>query len=191
MAVSTNGIRSEATVMSDSTTDTNIGSVLIDILSEMRKSNDQTLLEMKQLGGLLANIKDNTKDNIKEMVWHKAREDKEPIDVLIRTSFVSVGDIDAIKQEFKCEFYLSVEWKEPALKGKTQNDVINWENYWDPAVYVIDAVSYDIFEKNQKILPWQSPDEAPTVKQYFRIKGTFKEVRIQANIFRKMRYSIF
>ena len=33
---------------------------------------------------------------------------------------MSVGDIDGVNQEFKAWFYIGAKWKEPALKGKTQ-----------------------------------------------------------------------
>ena len=38
--------------------------------------------------------------------------------VQIRASFISVGDIDTVKQEFSCDIYVSVTWREPRLQGK-------------------------------------------------------------------------
>ena len=40
------------------------------------------------------------------------------ITVDIRTSIISVGDIDTVSQQFKCDFYLSATWKEPQLQGR-------------------------------------------------------------------------
>ena len=138
------------------------------------------LIEMRESRNLLSKINRKTNSKITDMVMLKERNDPGPVKVFIRTSFVHVGDIGAIKQEFKCEFYLSVKWKEPAHKGKKQDDFIEWENYWDPNVYILDAVSYEIHEKEQKLLKSKdSSDDVPYVLQYFRIKGTFKEVRIQ------------
>ena len=36
----------------------------------------------------------------------------------IRTSIISVGDIDTVGQQFKCDIYLTATWEEPQLKGK-------------------------------------------------------------------------
>ena len=150
------------TVRESDTTDDK--TALREILSEMRKTRD-----------LLEKIQENTKESVKEMVWHKRRED--PVDVFIRMSFVSIGDIDTVKQEFQCEFYMQVRWNEPELIGEKMDDVIEWERYWDPSIYIVDVVNYDIFEKTQKLIPSDFPGEAPDVVQYFHVKGTFKEVR--------------
>ena len=188
MATPKNGTHSEATVMTDDkSTVTNTDSLLKDLLSQMKKSVDllskmkeNTEDEMRKSRNLLSKINGNTKDNITEMVMMKKRNCSEPVEVFIRTSFVNVGDIDAIKQEFTCEFYLSVKWEEPDHKDKKEDDCIEWENYWDPNVYILDAVSYDIHEKEQKLLKSKDPsDDVPSVLQRFHIKGTFKEVRIQ------------
>ena len=149
----------EADVTDDNT-------VLREILSQMRQTQE-----------VLEKIQDNTKDTVKEMVWYKRREGH--VSVYIRVSFVSVGDIDTVKQEFQCEFYMQVRWNEPELTGKTVDDIIEWENYWDPSIYIVDIVSFDIYERTQKLIPPQEEGESPDVVQYFHIKGTFKEVRLQ------------
>ena len=41
----------------------------------------------------------------------------------IRTSVISVGDIDTVGQQFKCDFYLSATWQEPQLRGKSPAEV--------------------------------------------------------------------
>jgi len=138
-------------------------SVLKEILSEMKKTRD-----------VLEQVQENTKDSIKEMKWYKRREDN--VAVYIRMSFVMVGDIDTVKQEFQCEFYMTVRWNEPELIGKTTDDIIDWEKCWDPSIYIVDIVSYDIYEKTQKLVPSQLSNEPPDVVQYFHIKGTFKEI---------------
>ena len=141
-------------------------SVVKEILSEMKKTRD-----------VLEKVQENTKDSIKEMKWYSRRGDN--VAVYIRMSVVSVGDIDAIKQEFQCEFYMSFRWNEPRLVGRTTDDIIDWESYWDPSIYIVDIVSYDIYEKTQKLAPSQFGIGPPDVVQYFHIKGTFKEVRFK------------
>ena len=41
----------------------------------------------------------------------------------IRTSVISVGDIDTVGQQFKCDFYLSATWQEPQLQGRSPSEV--------------------------------------------------------------------
>eukprot|EP00794_Sanderia_malayensis_P004594 gene4594-5197_t len=138
------------------------------------------LQELKQTNQLLMKLESNTKDGIKEMKWFNKRNDI--VEVYIRVSVVSVGDIDAIKQEFQCEFYLNVTWKEPQLLGKTRTEEVDWEEAWDPAVYFMDVVNYDIYERNQQLKPSSEENEPPSVVQYFHIKGTFKEI-LEVNTF--------
>ena len=100
MALHDNQILSKAALMTDGgSAVTDISSVLADIFSEVKKSGD-----------LLSKIKDSTEGDLAEMKCYKERVG--PVEVYIRTSFVSVCDIDTVKQEFKCEFYMSVRWNE-------------------------------------------------------------------------------
>lgn len=45
------------------------------------------------------------------------------ITVGIRASIISVGDIDTVGQQFKCDFYLSACWPEPRLQGRSPSEV--------------------------------------------------------------------
>lgn len=134
--------------------------ILAQILEELQKSNRP----------------EDAKDGVKYMVWKKGREDH--VEVYVRVSIVSVGDIDAVRQEFQCEFYLNLRWKEPMLIGKDALDEenIDWDSIWDPGVYIIDAVSLDVYERHQSIKLGVSAEAIPQVVQYYHIKGTFKEV---------------
>lgn len=135
--------------------------LLQELLSEVKSANTQ-----------LRAVESNTKDSVKDMIWYMKRDDH--INVYVRISVVSVGDIDAVKQEFQCEFYLTVRWKEPRFLGKT-SDEIDWDSAWDPGVYFMDVVQYDIFERHL-MLQNAETDVVPDVAQYYHIKGTFKEV---------------
>ena len=137
--------------------------LLLDLINEVKIANQQ-----------LRKLESNTKDGIKEMVWYKHRPDH--VKLFVRVSFVSIGDIDAVKQEFQCEFYLNVRWTEPLLKGKKHTDDVDWDSAWEPGVYFIDVVNYDIYERNQQLRPSSVDTGVPDVIQYFHIKGTFKEV---------------
>ena len=47
----------------------------------------------------------------------------------IRTSVISVGDIDTVGQQFKCDFYLSATWQEPQLQGRSPTEVRLHDRY--------------------------------------------------------------
>ena len=66
----------------------------------------------------------------------------------------------------------------PELNGKTEDDIIEWEKYWDPRIHIFNAASYNTCKKTQKLRICKSDaqNEAPEVVQDFHIKGTFKEV---------------
>ena len=119
---------------------------------------------------------EGSKDNVKYLVWKKARNDH--VDVYVRVSIVSVGDIDAVRQEFQCEFYMNLRWEENMLEGRdiSEEENIDWELAWEPGVYIIDAVSIDVFERHQSLRPPKYDGRPPQVVQYYHIKGTFKEV---------------
>ena len=136
--------------------------LLRNIHEELKRSND------------FHNKEHYSKDGVKYMVWYKDR--KEHITVFVRVSFVGIGDIDAVKQKFQCEFYMNLRWKEPTLLGKTSEDHIDWDSVWDPGVYIIDAVNFDIHERHQELRAAKLHGEPPDVIQYYHIKGTFKEV---------------
>ena len=140
-------------------------SLLRDLIKELQITNQY-----------LKNVDSNTKESVKEMVWYEKRPDL--VDVYIRVSFVSVGDIDAVKQEFQCEFYMQIRWTEPHLVGKTNSNEVDWENLWDPNIYINDVVSFDVHERSQRLVPADTYGMPPDVVQYLHIKGTFKEVEI-------------
>ena len=133
------------------------------------------LREIRQLKEHLLAIESNTTETkIKEMVWYPTREDH--VNVYLRASVVMVGDIDAVRQEFLCEFYLSVKWKEPRLKGRTADSQVDWDSEWEPDIYFVDMVSSDIFERHRGFLDEKPEDDIPTVFFYYHIRGIFKEV---------------
>ena len=137
--------------------------------------SDSNTKMMAEIMMQLMTIENNTRDSkIKEMVWHPSRDD--PVDVYLRTSVVMVGDIDAKKQEFLCEFYLSVKWREPRLKGRTNKSQIDWDKEWEPDIYFVDMISCDISERHRSILEPKhgAENDVPTVLFYYHIRGIFK-----------------
>lgn len=127
------------------------------------------------LGKKLTAIEKNTRDDIKTMHWFKERQN--PVDVFVRISVVSVGDIDTVKQQFVCEFYLSLRWEEPNLidmVGKEED--IDWREQWEPGIYFVDIINIEKYERNETLFPPKLEGGNPEVMFYYLIRGTFKEV---------------
>ena len=141
---------------------------------DIAKENDSSDV-LNQILGQLQKM-GSSNDGVKYMVWKKGRD--EHVDVYVRVSVVSVGDIDAVKQEFQCEFYMNLRWKECTLAGReiVEEEELDWDSVWDPGVYIIDAVNFDVYERYQKAQAPKNPGDWPEVVQYYHIKGTFKEV---------------
>eukprot|EP00794_Sanderia_malayensis_P020422 gene20422-22435_t len=120
-------------------------------------------------------VEENTREGIKKMTWFKQRQ--HPVDVYVRISVVTVGDIDTVKQQFVCEFYLSLRWEEPMLKDMIgREEEIDWRDYWEPGMYFVDLVDVEKYERNETLCPPRTEGGNPEVMFYYLIRGTFKEV---------------
>ena len=74
------------------------------------------------------------------------------VEAFVRISTVNVGDIDTVKQEFDCEFYLSVRWAEPRLKyDSLTGTVIENEPRWEPSIFFANLLQHDLYEMNQVV----------------------------------------
>ncbi|XP_065062175.1 glycine receptor subunit alpha-3-like isoform X2 [Rhopilema esculentum] len=132
------------------------------------------VIELEKTNQYLKNVVLNTKQSSGK-TFH--REDRvESVSVFISISVLSIGDIDAIKQDFQCEFYMQVRWTEPLLFGRSNSDDVDWEDVWDPNIHLIHAVGFDVLEKSNRLIPSLDSKTPPDIIQYFHIKGTFKEV---------------
>ena len=133
------------------------------------------VIELESTNQYLKNVVLNTKQSSGK-TFH--REDRgESVSVYISISVLSIGDIDAIKQDFQCEFYMQVRWTEPLLLGRSNSDEVDWEDVWDPNIHLIHAVGFDVLEKSNRLISSLDANTPPDIIQYFHIKGTFKEVR--------------
>lgn len=70
----------------------------------------------------------------------------------MRISIVNVGDIDTVKQEFDCEFYLSIRWAEPRLEYDMETKaVIEKGPRWGPSIFFANLLQHDLYEMNQVV----------------------------------------
>lgn len=119
-------------------------------LKEVNKNLRSLSAAILGLDKKLEAIETNTRDDIKKMTWFKKRNDS--VDVNVRISVVSVGDINTVQQQFNCEFYLTLRWEEPNLKHMIGRDEeIDWSNQWEPGIYFVDLIQIEKYERNETL----------------------------------------
>ena len=94
-----------------------------------REKNTKILSEMLEL--LQMKDKGEPKDYVIHNPFPKQRED--PVVMYVRINLNKIGDIDTVRQEFQCEFYMRLRWKEKKLQDTTasEKEKITWESVWD------------------------------------------------------------
>ena len=127
---------------------------------------------LKQLLELLQKKdRDEPKDNVRHKPFLVPRNDH--VKVYVRMSIIRVGEIDAVRQEFHCEFYMRLRWEEVGLKKSSiDKEKIDWDSMWNPSYYFINAVNIEDHERNRSI----RSGNPPQFILQCRIIGTFKEV---------------
>lgn len=133
---------------------------------------EASLAGLEDVKKLLVEIEDNTHAEVDNKC--DFRQNKlEKVIVAIRTSIISVGDIDTVGQQFKCDFYMSATWSEPQLQGRSPDD-IRWSNEWHPRIVFFNAVEIEKMEINHKLF-YEEGNKIPYAMQSYRIKGSFRE----------------
>ena len=119
------------------------------------------------------------------------RPDSNLVIVYLQISISSIEDIDTVRQEFTCQFYLGVNWEEPQLKDEAKDGrSIEWEKCWEPRIYFQNAVEIMNITSSTKLLqPFY--DGNPSVQMSYRVKGRFKTLfDLRAFPFDKQRLEI-
>ena len=138
----------------------------------MARKTSESKEILKQLLELLKKKdREEPKDNVRHKAFLVPRNDH--VKVYVRMSIIRVGEIDAVRQEFHCEFYMRLRWEEVSLKKNTiDKENIDWDSMWNPSYYFINAVNIEDHERNRSI----RRGNPPQVILQCRIIGTFKEV---------------
>ena len=126
---------------------------------------------LDKTNNILNKIEGNTRDTENDVWYPKPNGSKT---LLTRIRVANVGNIDTVNQQFYCEFYLYVKWKEPLLTGKEDNENIPWDKYWDPEIKFPNMASCDLNVRRHFFD--QSDNEVPFVCLRYHIKGYFREV---------------
>lgn len=143
------------------------------LLARIEKVETTLSRELKEIRKVLREIEDNThpEGDSKSAL----REDStEKVTVGIRASIISVGDIDTVGQQFKCDFYLSACWAEPRLVGHSPSEDIDWNNEWHPRIVFFNALEIEKIQKNHYLF-YEEGNEIPFALETYRIKGSFRE----------------
>ena len=100
-----------------------------------------------------------------------------PATVSVRVSILRIGDIDTVRQEFQCEFYMRLRWEEPELRGKdiSSTSKITWNSLWDPRFHFMNAVKFEKYDIMKKVWRPKSGSGDPQVRFLCFISGTFKD----------------
>ena len=147
--------------------------------SESSSENDDTEFDLiaDTLGSInekLSSIDVNTR--ICENELHTVvRPSHDLVTVYLQISISSVDDVDTMRQEFTCQFYLAASWEEPALKHVKDDEHIEWEQNWDPRIYFQNAVDISSQTSSHKLIR-PLYDGNPVVQLSYRIKGRFKSL---------------
>ena len=149
--------------------------VLSNNLKEFQKKEEErpdgnTEVLSKILELLQKKDKGEAKDYIVHDPFPKKRED--PVIVYVRISINKIGDIDTVRQEFQCRFYMRLRWTEEKLKviGEDRKEQTTWESMWDPRCHFLNAVRIDEEDIKKKI------GAAGEVVYHCYNTGVFKEV---------------
>lgn len=102
------------------------------------------------------------------------RAGKDVVFVHLQINISSIEDVDTVRQEFTCQFFLGVSWEEPQLKYSTKDqDEIEWDKCWDPRIYFQNVVEIiNMTSSTRLIRPLY--DGNPSVQVSYRVKGRFK-----------------
>ncbi|XP_063431035.1 cys-loop ligand-gated ion channel-like isoform X1 [Mytilus trossulus] len=93
--------------------------------------------------------------------------------VFIKVSFLKIGEIDTLKENFSADVYIQSRWREPQLDKQAANSTdIDWKAYWDAKIKVQNVLS-ETRHDHWKVLQLENGEAFVIDKQ--RIKATFAE----------------
>ena len=143
---------------------------------------------LKDLNNSIRLVEKNTRAS-EEEEKHVRRQDGQQMQVSLRIGILGIEDIDTIKQEFTCEFFLAAIWRELNLRNKVEDDEIDWDKEWDPRIIFANAVEIKnikkkhclaltgIKESNDNLAEDEDClDHIPFVQLSYRVKGRFKSL---------------
>ena len=145
---------------------------MLTLLNKNNQKVDKLIDLLSKTNDVLSAIEGNTHDSEKDVWYPPPSEPQTPLYVRFRV--VYIGDIDTINQQFYCDLYMYIKWREQKLKVQENSKFIPWEQYFDPQIIFQNTDSYSLERRHLDIE--HVKDEAPFIRLQYHIKGYFKEV---------------
>eukprot|EP00794_Sanderia_malayensis_P003123 gene3123-3591_t len=147
-------------------------------ISPLERQDDKITSLTEELVSLRRKLQDieNTQNEKQQGFFPLGRPDGETPDVFVRIGIVSVNEIDTVKQEMQCEFYLSLRFQESMLVVDQESNELKRPAgciKWHPNVYFQNLLSYDMYETHEVLA---MGNDGPEVKLYYHITGRFKQI---------------
>lgn len=98
------------------------------------------------------------------------------IRVHMSVTFLKIGEIDTLKEQYEADVLIKSRWREPSLDKKsteTEIQTIDWRKYWNPKLFIENTIG-DPREFIYRNVKYDMEGKA-TVIEKKRIKGTFLE----------------
>ena len=141
--------------------------------SESEDEFDLLLDALSTIDNKLCLIETNTRQ-FEDEIHTVVRRDSAVVNVYLQISISSIEDIDTLRQEFTCHFYLGVMWEEPQLKDYVREGrKIEWDKCWNPRIHFQNAVEIRSMTSSSRLLQ-PLYDGNPNVQISYRVKGKFK-----------------
>ena len=141
--------------------------------SESEDEFDLLLDALSTIDNKLLSIETNTRQ-CEDEIHTVVRRDSAVVSVYLQISISSVEDVDTLRQEFTCHFYLGVMWEEPQLKGYVRvGSKIEWDKCWNPRIHFQNAVEILSMTSSSRLIQ-PLYDGNPNVQISYRVKGKFK-----------------
>ncbi|XP_052699882.1 gamma-aminobutyric acid receptor exp-1-like [Crassostrea angulata] len=61
--------------------------------------------------------------------------------VHLKVSILNIIEVDTLKESFTADVFYQARWREPKLDGNKGSDNIDWTTYWNPKVFLSNAIA--------------------------------------------------
>lgn len=80
-------------------------------------------------------MKKDNKVHVTDVVEAQRRE------VHLKVSILNIMEVDTLKESFTADVFYQARWREPKLDGNKGSDNIDWTTYWNPKVFLSNAIA--------------------------------------------------
>ncbi|XP_011443382.3 cys-loop ligand-gated ion channel isoform X2 [Magallana gigas] len=84
---------------------------------------------------LIRVMKKDNKVHVKDVVEAQKKV------VHLKVSILNIIEVDTLKESFTADVFYQARWREPKLDGNKGSDNIDWTTYWNPKVFLSNAIA--------------------------------------------------